>query len=167
MFALNISLWNRRQKQDLKAEKMLSLTLLYLSHPLVFRLNGIPHHIIWTLCRLLTLARQMEECDTVSQSVFITNIVTTPMMPWPLAGAVTGPVWRRYLFICSHQICIQLVNNTQWQLNGPVCTQNIEPTRALFGLDICSILSFPWTQRSPLRDSPEDGWRQTAVIICC
>ena len=99
--------------------------------------------------QILTLARQMEECVTVSQSVFITNIVTTPMMPWPLAGANIGPVWRRYLFICCHQICIQLVNNTQWQLNGPVCTQNIEPTRALFGLNICSILSFLWTQRRP------------------
>ena len=72
-----------------------------------------------------------------------------PWYPDHCAGADIGPVWRRYLFICCHQICIQLVNNTQWQLNGPVCTQNIEPTRALFGLNICSILSFLWTQRRP------------------
>ena len=67
---------------------------------------------------------------------------------WVLIPCSAGRAWRIYLFICCHQICIQLVNNTQWQLNGPVCTQNIEPTRALFGLDICSILSFPWTMNT-------------------
>ena len=110
---------------------------------------------------LITLSGIMQIIDTceangvvVSHSVLITNIVwVTSDQPHDILTRglllATGSVWRRYLFICCHQICIQLVNNTQWQLNGPVCTQNIEPTRALFGLNICSILSFLWTQRRP------------------
>ena len=68
---------------------------------------------------------------------------------WHWSGLVLGQCGGDIYLFAVIQICIQLVNNTQWQLNGPVCTQNIEPTRALFGLNICSILSFLWTQRRP------------------
>lgn len=107
--------------------------------------------IIRTLCRLLTLARQMEE-RSVSQSSLQTlwgDHWPPPWCPDHWRGLILAQCDGDIYLFAVIQICIQLVNNTQWQLNGPVCTQNIEPTRALFGLNICSILSFLWTQRRP------------------